>query len=106
MASTLIFWVEMLELDPRIFGGELPVDVGLFTIACILPGCGLVDQGRLVGDPAIQTLPSQYIQFDLRHIQPASMLRCIYDFDSIDDSARSEERRVGKECRSRWSPYH
>ena len=22
----------------------------------------------------------------------------------IDD--RSEERRVGKECRSRWSPYH
>src|SRR3712207_4095728 len=23
-----------------------------------------------------------------------------------DDLARSEERRVGKECRSRWSPYH
>src|SRR6266511_3096886 len=22
------------------------------------------------------------------------------------DSPRSEERRVGKECRSRWSPYH
>ena len=22
------------------------------------------------------------------------------------DCARSEERRVGKECRSRWSPYH
>ena len=22
------------------------------------------------------------------------------------NSARSEERRVGKECRSRWSPYH
>ena len=23
-----------------------------------------------------------------------------------DFTARSEERRVGKECRSRWSPYH
>ena len=23
-----------------------------------------------------------------------------------DRSSRSEERRVGKECRSRWSPYH
>src|SRR2546429_6319749 len=23
-----------------------------------------------------------------------------------DTGARSEERRVGKECRSRWSPYH
>ena len=22
------------------------------------------------------------------------------------EGARSEERRVGKECRSRWSPYH
>ena len=32
-------------------------------------------------------------------------------FDNFDTSgttnmARSEERRVGKECRSRWSPYH
>src|SRR3989440_4288977 len=24
----------------------------------------------------------------------------------ILDQDRSEERRVGKECRSRWSPYH
>ena len=23
-----------------------------------------------------------------------------------DGKIRSEERRVGKECRSRWSPYH
>src|SRR3712207_9564173 len=23
----------------------------------------------------------------------------------LEDPARSEERRVGKECRSRWSPY-
>src|SRR2546430_17722229 len=23
-----------------------------------------------------------------------------------DPNTRSEERRVGKECRSRWSPYH
>src|SRR3712207_9331832 len=24
----------------------------------------------------------------------------------VDGVTRSEERRVGKECRSRWSPYH
>ena len=24
----------------------------------------------------------------------------------LHDELRSEERRVGKECRSRWSPYH
>src|ERR1035441_9410900 len=27
-------------------------------------------------------------------------------FDEGRVSLRSEERRVGKECRSRWSPYH
>ena len=27
-------------------------------------------------------------------------------YDLFYDQARSEERRVGKECRSRWSPYH
>jgi len=26
-----------------------------------------------------------------------------FAFEYLD---RSEERRVGKECRSRWSPYH
>ena len=24
----------------------------------------------------------------------------------VEELLRSEERRVGKECRSRWSPYH
>src|SRR2546421_11815746 len=27
---------------------------------------------------------------------------CVRD----EEEARSEERRVGKECRSRWAPYH
>ena len=26
--------------------------------------------------------------------------------DDNERMLRSEERRVGKECRSRWSPYH
>ena len=31
---------------------------------------------------------------------------CEYLRDAIVLHWRSEERRVGKECRSRWSPYH
>ena len=30
----------------------------------------------------------------------------IFFFVGSKCSSRSEERRVGKECRSRWSPYH
>ena len=26
--------------------------------------------------------------------------------ENVSTLQRSEERRVGKECRSRWSPYH
>ena len=40
------------------------------------------------------------------------MKNCVNEYSacSVDEIAekyiRSEERRVGKECRSRWSPYH
>ena len=30
----------------------------------------------------------------------------IQTYKTGKEAARSEERRVGKECRSRWSPYH
>ena len=29
-----------------------------------------------------------------------------YMLEMLPYPSRSEERRVGKECRSRWSPYH
>jgi len=32
--------------------------------------------------------------------------RTLLDTDRYVATVRSEERRVGKECRSRWSPYH
>ena len=32
--------------------------------------------------------------------------RCNEKYGLGVTAARSEERRVGKECRSRWSPYH
>src|SRR3712207_3399778 len=38
--------------------------------------------------------PRQLPAIRVRHARPPSIL------------IRSEERRVGKECRSRWSPYH
>ena len=36
-----------------------------------------------------------------RHTHPGGAVR-----QTPPNSFRSEERRVGKECRSRWSPYH
>ena len=41
--------------------------------------------------------------------QAKSALISVFDktgLEPIIHTTRSEERRVGKECRSRWSPYH
>ena len=35
-----------------------------------------------------------------------ALLPCIEQAREDVRTLRSEERRVGKECRSRWSPYH
>ena len=41
------------------------------------------------------------------HIGTNKLPKIIQDIrEFIIESGRSEERRVGKECRSRWSPYH
>ena len=39
---------------------------------------------------------------DIDYVGPAE----VADQDLYHGHSRSEERRVGKECRSRWSPYH
>ena len=54
-------------------------------------------------DVTPQSQESTITTLDLK-IRPDS------DHEVVDEtqglSQRSEERRVGKECRSRWSPYH
>ena len=42
---------------------------------------------------------------DGSYIPEIDEARCI-GCGRCDRVCRSEERRVGKECRSRWSPYH
>src|SRR5215813_14710311 len=45
-------------------------------------------------------------------IDPIGMMGAVFSYLTgrrtylAGGSMRSEERRVGKECRSRWSPYH
>ena len=43
----------------------------------------------------------------LQNIEESLMERVrVIEVLSLSLGLRSEERRVGKECRSRWSPYH
>ena len=47
--------------------------------------------------------------WDLVHQLEDGRLKCPFTKEQYLENTpiiRSEERRVGKECRSRWSPYH
>ena len=54
---------------------------------------GNMSGGRFIDQEHISSLIA-----DRAGLNPVSSTRV--------EAARSEERRVGKECRSRWSPYH
>src|SRR2546425_7685851 len=59
----------------------------------------------IVGDGACALNPDLTVELNDRSVR-----RLAEQFDGriifISTCSRSEERRVGKECRSRWSPYH
>ena len=77
--------------------------------------------GRLVTDPSVRKDgPRLATNFSDAYLHQFFVMGCIHadphpgnlfimDNGKIcfhDFGMRSEERRVGKECRSRWSPYH
>src|SRR3712207_2115305 len=76
---------------------EFPIGKGLEDLVGDITLRKVLDETKLLED---------YYSFNDRDY------RIVYYFnkrkDSNDGSVdyRSEERRVGKECRSRWSPYH
>ena len=53
-------------------------------------------------EPALPGLPYRF--FSISGAGDKSYAKCQLLWDTM--FVRSEERRVGKECRSRWSPYH
>src|SRR5256885_10933481 len=59
---------------------------------------------QLTREDLLAALQREYLENDLfpsTHITEDWLKLTDFDPDN-----RSEERRVGKECRSRWSPYH
>ena len=67
------------------------------------------DAGKLAFDrPAVFLQPggTATVGFSSTDIKSYSISSKPVGWDDAIVLDRSEERRVGKECRSRWSPYH
>src|SRR5260370_37382874 len=69
----------------------------------------LGDKPALIEGPTGRVITYAQLNDAVRHVA-ASLDRRGFKkgevFGILSPNIRSEERRVGKECRSRWSPYH
>src|SRR3712207_1413774 len=120
---------DVLVVDDRIaaVGTGLDVPEGTLEVdargGVVMPG--MIDthqhmwQTAMRGYGADWTLTQYFVWYYLewgrifrpQDIYAGNLLSAIESLDAgvtttVDWSHRSEERRVGKECRSRWSPYH
>src|SRR2546423_13969240 len=107
---------------------SVPTRLGCYEVVAPLGAGGMGEvyrarDPRLGRDVAIKTLPEHLskdaqalarFEREARAVAALSHpnILAIYDVGNEQGVAyavtelRSEERRVGKECRSRWSPYH
>src|SRR2546421_4535028 len=74
----------------------LPISCNIVRVSSIFPpNCKLISRSE-----------------GLKHLRPGQVAFTVISENSTKEAhrliaaSRSEERRVGKECRSRWSPYH
>src|SRR5256885_15918586 len=70
-------------------GRDYRIHMEISEFTCVCP---------MTGQPDFGTLLLEYVP-DRTCVELKSLKLYIWSY-------RSEERRVGKECRSRWSPYH
>ena len=63
--------------------------------------------GRAIGRLLADSMGARYLDRELLTLAADRSGLSPEIFERTDEhKGRSEERRVGKECRSRWSPYH
>src|SRR3989454_11661822 len=91
----------VLRLNLAIVVGVAAVLGLVSTQAAAFPGETAQEMIERYGQPSLPTALQTPSVTALRAGKPSSVL--VVWFQAKE---RSEERRVGKECRSRWSPYH
>src|SRR5258708_18568312 len=80
---------------------------------CALPICGLAGRENILVGGGTGSGKTTFLNALLREVaRTEDRVYLVEDTPELQCLApnklqvRSEERRVGKECRSRWSPYH
>ena len=86
--------MEVLLANPRGFCAGVERAIGIVERALAIHGAPIYVRHEVVHN--------KYVVEDLKS-KGAVFVEALAE---VPSGSRSEERRVGKECRSRWSPYH
>src|ERR1035438_255997 len=104
--SWLAFWLELMGAEVIGYSLGLPTQPNHFSLLNLniahLVG-DILDEEKL--DAAFNTYKPEIVF----HLAAQPLVRASFNDPILTyktNVIRSEERRVGKECRSRWSPYH
>ena len=79
-------------------------EVAFTNLLLGLGSVALLVGGVAIANVMIMSVLERRMEIGVRRSIGATRKEIRYQF--LLESIRSEERRVGKECRSRWSPYH
>src|SRR2546422_545740 len=98
----------MKTVRKRTTSGERPEDARRDTARGNRKGSGQSSRSRAPASAAFGAEPAEPADELARLAQErrAQARRRRLEVAVAQRAQRSEERRVGKECRSRWSPYH
>ena len=91
--------------DPNGYGGDIQVSVGIQNDGTV-NGIAILSINETAGLGMKASEPEFYEQYSGKQTDHFYVSKDGGEGEQIDAISRSEERRVGKECRSRWSPYH
>src|SRR2546427_11530480 len=94
-ASPAIDYTQLPRITARKYTGIHPCEKALLCWRT-------TDHRRLQILPLLRCITAQTFDQPVERIERSELDRHFAHFLQL----RSEERRVGKECRSRWSPYH
>src|SRR3712207_3339496 len=88
--------VDLSTVDVVLMRQDPPFDLAYITATHLLER--IHPKTLVVNDPShVRNAPEKLFVMEYPQLMPPTL---------ITRDLRSEERRVGKECRSRWSPYH
>src|SRR5256884_329034 len=106
------FWQTHFLSDPDVVGKTIQLDRKNYLIVGVAAprfrwySADVYLPLKLTQEPGLTYIVNLRLRKGVTHEAADAALQPLLNQFASDMPKRSEERRVGKECRSRWSPYH